>query len=76
MREDLIMHLKRNGIETAVHYPSILPNLPCYKNIGTKLADFPVANALQNKVLSLPLYPELTETQVGFVAEKIKLFYN
>jgi dTDP-4-amino-4,6-dideoxygalactose transaminase len=75
-REDLMQHLKNNGIETAIHYPTILPSLPCYEHLGAEPSDFPIANAMQSKILSLPLYPELTDLQITYVAETIKQFYS
>jgi dTDP-4-amino-4,6-dideoxygalactose transaminase len=75
-REALMQYLKDNGIETAIHYPTILPSLPCYQYLDTKPTDFPVANAMQSKILSLPLYPELTDEQITYVANCIKKFYN
>lgn len=75
-REALMQHLKDNGVETAIHYPTILPCLPCYQYLGTKPTDFPVANAMQSKILSLPLYPELTDEQIAYVANCVKSFYS
>lgn len=75
-REALMQHLKNNGIETAVHYPTILPCLPCYNYLNKTTKDFPVAAAMQSKILSLPLYPELTDEQINYVANCIKSFYN
>jgi dTDP-4-amino-4,6-dideoxygalactose transaminase len=75
-REGLMQHLKDNGIETAIHYPTILPCLPCYHYLGKTANDFPVASAMQSKILSLPLYPELTEEQIIYVANCIKSFYK
>lgn len=75
-RDELMQHLKDNGIETAIHYPTALPNLPCYANLGYKPTDFPVATAMQSKILSLPLYPELSDEQINYVAGVIKNFYK
>jgi dTDP-4-amino-4,6-dideoxygalactose transaminase len=75
-RMELIKYLKDNGIETAIHYPTILPNLPCYQYLSMKPTDYPVANKLQSKILSLPLYPELTDLQISYVVSCIKDFYK
>ena len=75
-REALMRYLKEMGIETAIHYPTILPSLPCYDYLGKKAKDFPVANAMQGKILSLPLYPELTDEQISYVANCVKNFYK
>ena len=75
-REALMAHLKEKGIETVIHYPSTLPNLEAYKYLGHKPSDFPVASMLQPQILSLPVYPELIEDQVVYVASAIRNFYK
>jgi dTDP-4-amino-4,6-dideoxygalactose transaminase len=74
-RNGLMQHLKENGVETAIHYPTALPNLKAYAYLGKQPADFPVATQLQNDILSLPIFPELTEEQVKYVADTIRNFY-
>ena len=75
-RDKLAQWLKDHGIETAVHYPVALPNLPAYQYLGYSALDFPVATALQTEILSLPMYPELTEEMIREVADSIKAFYK
>jgi dTDP-4-amino-4,6-dideoxygalactose transaminase len=68
--------LKEKGIETAIHYPVALPNLPAYRYLGHSPADFPVASRLQQEILSLPMYPELTENAIGYVCEALCAFHR
>jgi len=75
-RDELMQFLRDKGIETTVHYPVALPNLPAYKYLGHSPGDFPVASQLQGEILSLPMYPELTEDQIVFVAEQIRCFFS
>jgi len=75
-RDELMTYLKEKGIETAIHYPTPLPNLPAYAYLGTKPSDFPVATALQEQILSLPMYPELEEKQIEYIAQTIRTFYH
>lgn len=75
-RDELQAHLKQHGIETAVHYPTALPNLPAYKYLGLSGADFPFATQLQNEILSLPMYPELTDDSIQYIAGCIRSFYR
>lgn len=75
-RDTLMAFLKEHQLETAIHYPTALPNLPAYAYLGKKPADFPVASALQDQILSLPLYPELTEEQVVYITDRIKEFFK
>jgi dTDP-4-amino-4,6-dideoxygalactose transaminase len=75
-RDELMQYLKDAGIETAVHYPTALPNLPCYKYLGYETFDFPVSTGYQGQILSLPIYPELGEDMIAYVADNIKTFYK
>lgn len=75
-RDKLKDYLKSNGIETGIHYPTGLPFLEAYSRLRFKAGDFPVTNKLQNEILSLPMYPELTEKQIEYVADAIKKFYR
>jgi dTDP-4-amino-4,6-dideoxygalactose transaminase len=75
-RNELMEFLKEAGIETAIHYPTALPNLPCYEYLGYKKSDFPVSTRYQDQILSMPMYPELTEEMITHVAETIKSFYK
>lgn len=75
-RDDLAAFLKTKGIATGIHYPHALPLMPAYKYLGHRPADFPVAYEYQDRILSLPMYPELTDEQITYVAESIRDFYK
>lgn len=75
-RQALMQYLKDIGIETAIHYPTILPNLEAYHYLGHSPSDFPVANEFQEEILSLPIYPEMTSDMIKFVSNSIKDFYK
>ena len=75
-RDALMNFLREKGIETSIHYPSALPNLPAYQYLGHTPSDFPVATLLQNEIISLPMYPELSEEMIQFVSENIRAFYH
>jgi dTDP-4-amino-4,6-dideoxygalactose transaminase len=75
-RDDLAQHLKACNIETAIHYPTALPNLKAYAYLGHGPDDFPIASAYQSQILSLPIYPELTHSQMAYVADCIESFYS
>jgi dTDP-4-amino-4,6-dideoxygalactose transaminase len=70
-RDAVQMHLKERGIETGVHYPIALPNLAAYKYLGHKPDDFPVANLYSQQILSLPIYPELSPSQIAYVCHNL-----
>jgi len=73
-RDKIQKKLKREGISTGIHYPIPLHLQPAYKNLGYKEQDFPVTEKLSKEILSLPIYPELSERQQLFVTKKLKEF--
>lgn len=75
-RDGLQAFLKGKGIETGLHYPIPLHLQKAFDYLGYKKGDFPVAEQYAGEILSLPMYPELTEEQIRYVAEKIKEFYE
>lgn len=75
-RNQLADYLKKKGIDTAIHYPTPLPFLPAYAYQKAKQTDYPVAAQFQSEILSLPMYPELTEEAINYVAATIQAFYH
>jgi dTDP-4-amino-4,6-dideoxygalactose transaminase len=53
-----------------------LPFYPAYAYLGHTPADFPVSYANQSRILSLPIYPEITDEMIGYVAEQIAGFFG
>lgn len=76
IRDKLQKFLNENGIGTGLHYPIPLHLQPCFKELGYKKGDFPVTEQLAEGGLSLPIYPELTDSQIEYVAEKIREFFK
>ncbi|MCX5786810.1 MAG: DegT/DnrJ/EryC1/StrS family aminotransferase [Elusimicrobia bacterium] len=73
-RDELKKYLADRGIETIINYPVALPFLPAYARLGAAAKDFPNAYRHQSRVLSLPLFPEMTAAQQGRVIEAIRSF--
>jgi dTDP-4-amino-4,6-dideoxygalactose transaminase len=73
-REKLKEFLQTKGIGTALHYPVPLHLQKCFSGLGYKAGDFPVAEKAAKECLSLPIYPELTDQQVEYVAAQISQF--
>lgn len=71
-RDHVRAQLTAAGIETAVHYPVPIHLQKAYASLGHKPGDFPVTEALCQRCLSLPMYPELTEAQIGAVAAALR----
>jgi dTDP-4-amino-4,6-dideoxygalactose transaminase len=70
-RDALQEHLARHGISTGIHYPIALPYLNAYRHLAHGPKDFPEALRASKEILSLPMYPELTESQIGEIAERV-----
>jgi dTDP-4-amino-4,6-dideoxygalactose transaminase len=64
--------LLENGVQTAVHYPTPAHLQKAHADLGYKRGDFPVAERLSDSELSLPMYPELTQTQLDTVVSAVK----
>lgn len=73
-RDKLLDFLTKRGIQARVHYPIPLHLQPAYKYLGYKKDDFPGAEEIAKEVLSLPLYPELTERELVYICEAVKSF--
>jgi len=73
-RDALKEHLARNGIETVMNYPVALPFLPAYARFGARPEQFPNAHANQSTILSLPIFPEMTEAQQAHVVRAVGAF--
>lgn len=75
-RESLKTYLAARGIETMIHYP-IPPHLQeAYHNLNFKKGDFPVTERVAETVLSLPLWPGLTDEEIFYVVEMICQFFR
>lgn len=75
-REELQNFLTRHGISTTVYYPMPLHLQPVFASLGYRPGDLPVSEALTGKVLSLPMFPELTMEEQKLVIVKMKQFYE
>ena len=75
-RDRLQAYLRQRGISTAVYYPIPLHLQAATRSLGYKEDDFPVAETAAREVLSLPMYPELSEGEISHVAESIREFYQ
>jgi dTDP-4-amino-4,6-dideoxygalactose transaminase len=64
--------LTEAGIGTGVHYPIPIHLQEAYRDLGYAAGDFPVSEAVAGEVLSLPMYPELTDVQIETIASVIR----
>lgn len=73
-RDALQAHLQERGIATGVHYPIPIHLQPCYESLGVSRGRFPVTEQACEEILSLPMFPEMTNDQVSYVATEIGAF--
>jgi len=75
-RDALMKYLSSKDIGCAIYYPRSLHEQECFASLGYKTGDKPVSEAMAEKVLSIPIYPELSLEQKQYVAESIREFYR
>ncbi|UOR07499.1 DegT/DnrJ/EryC1/StrS family aminotransferase [Hymenobacter aerilatus] len=72
-RDQLQAYLHQHGVPTVVYYPLPVHQQPAYAYLGYQLGQFPVAEQLCRTVLALPVHPTLTDEQVSYIAQTIRL---
>lgn len=75
-RDELRTYLQSRGIETAIHYPTPIHLQEVAAPLGYRRGDFPVAERQASRILSLPIYPELSEAGARGVGDAIRRFYS
>jgi len=75
-RDMLMKFLKAQGIECGIHYPLPLHLQPAYASLGFKKGQFPVSEQLAQEIISIPLYPELSEEQQTYIVDQITRFFQ
>jgi dTDP-4-amino-4,6-dideoxygalactose transaminase len=75
-RDELQQFLKERGIASMIYYPLSLHLQEVFSDCGCKKGDLPVAERAQDEVLSLPMFPEITDDQVNYVASALQDFQH
>src|SRR5579862_2272600 len=73
-REAMQAHLAEAGIGTGIHYPIPLHLQKAYRQLGHKKGDFPVTERVAAEIVSLPMFPQMTEAMQDLVAQSVKEF--
>lgn len=72
IRDNVQKHLTENGVANQIYYPIALHLQKAYKHLGYKVGDLPVTEKVQDTVLSLPMFPQLKDEEINYIADKIK----
>jgi dTDP-4-amino-4,6-dideoxygalactose transaminase len=75
-RDALQAHLKGLGIGSAIYYPICLHEQPCFQDLGYRKGQLPESELAAQEVLSLPVYPEMTEAMLEDVAKGLTSFFK
>jgi dTDP-4-amino-4,6-dideoxygalactose transaminase len=73
-RDELSKYLGENGIGTTIHYPIPIHKTGAYKYLGHKDGDFPVVDKFSGEIISLPMFPGITDEEIEYVARTLKNF--
>jgi dTDP-4-amino-4,6-dideoxygalactose transaminase len=75
-RDGLQRHLADSGVQTLVHYPVPIHLQPCYRSLDKGPGSFPVTEKLAKSILSLPVFPGMTDEELDLVVSEIRRFYK
>lgn len=76
LRDQLKSYLKENGVDTMIYYPKPNHLQPAFTKPGYQLGDFPAAEDTCERILALPIYPNLAIQQQGFIVDLIVSFFG
>ncbi len=71
-RGQVLEGLKQRGVGSLIHYPIPLHLQEAYRELGYRRGQFPVAEQVTDEIISLPMFPHMTEEQVAYVCESLK----
>jgi dTDP-4-amino-4,6-dideoxygalactose transaminase len=74
-RDELITYLQEHGVGSIIHYPVPIHLQEAYADMSWKKGDFPITEGYANQILSLPMFPELSEAQIDYVTDTVKSFF-
>ncbi len=75
-RDELQVFLKERGIFTGIHYPIPIHLQKAVDFLGYREGDLPVTEKVVSQILSLPMYAELSDAEIKYVVDSIKLFFT
>jgi len=74
-RDELLGYLKSKGVEAGIHYPIPLHLQKAYEYLNLPVGSLPISERAAGRVLSLPIFPELTDKEINYVADCVNEFF-
>lgn len=74
-RDELFNYLNSKGIQCAIHYPTIIPDQECYKNLNNS-SQFDIARLQAKTNISLPIFPKMLNNEIEYVIDMVTSFYK
>ncbi|MBI3556948.1 MAG: DegT/DnrJ/EryC1/StrS family aminotransferase [Deltaproteobacteria bacterium] len=74
-RDALLAHLNANGVQAGIHYPTPIHLHGAYADLGYRKGSFPVSEQLCDEIVSLPMFPEISDEQIHYVVGQLKGFF-
>jgi len=74
-RDGLQGFLKENGVASAIYYPLPLHLQECFRNLGYNKGELPISEKTSENILSLPIFPEMTDGQIEYVIGTVKKYF-
>jgi dTDP-4-amino-4,6-dideoxygalactose transaminase len=74
-RDAFLKFLNDKGVGAGIHYPNVIPLTPAYASAGFKVGDFPHAEALVQSIVSLPIFPGMTDEEVAYVIRTVESYF-
>jgi dTDP-4-amino-4,6-dideoxygalactose transaminase len=75
-RDELMDYLNNFKIPTVIHYPIPIHLQKAYTNLGFKKGDFPITEKIADQIISIPIHPNLFDTEIEYITSKIKDFFK
>lgn len=75
-RDELRAFLEKQGIEVRIHYPVNLPHAPYYRRVVGYSGQYPIAQRLVDRLLSLSTHPNHSDEDIHYIANQVKAFYK
>ena len=75
-RDELMAHLLEHGVDTRIHYPIPIHLQDAAKDLGYRAGSFPNAEKYAKTMISLPIYPDLSDDQVTYITQLVNSFFN